>query len=339
MCDRILLSLCICFGTAAAAEIPASLLEGFKPLPEAVSTPSYPLTPERIALGKLLYFEPRISRDQKISCNSCHDLAKFGVDNLPTSPGFKNQLGDRNSPTTLNAAFHFVQFWDGRASDVEAQASGPVMNPVEMAAPSPAYVAAVLKSMPEYVAAFKKAFPGNPDPVTLENAAIAIAAFERKLVTPSRWDKYLAGNKTAISDAEKAGFMKFVANGCSGCHDGALVGGDEYRKLGLVRPWPDKSDPGRAKVTKSNDDQLVFKVPSLRNVVKTAPYFHNGKIADLETTVLRMGEHQMGKNLTKADVLAIITWLDTLTAPPPAELASPPKLPPSTASTPKPMTD
>jgi cytochrome c peroxidase len=317
-------------------EIPAPLLEGFKALPESAFNSSNPASPERVALGRMLYFEPRISRDQKISCNSCHDLAKFGVDNLPTSPGFKSQRGDRNSPTTLNAAFHFAQFWDGRAADVEAQASGPVLNPIEMAAPTPEYVSSVLKSMPEYVKAFKKAFPSEADPVSLQNAAIAIAAFERKLATPARWDKYLAGDKSALTDAEKTGFMKFVASGCSGCHNGEIVGGREYRKLGLVKAWPDKSDPGRAKVTSNSSDQLVFKVPSLRNVAKTGPYFHNGSIADLESAIIRMGEYQMGKTLIKEDVDSIVVWLQTLTAPPPALLASAPKLPPSTAATPKP---
>ncbi len=333
---RTLLSFLILTLGAVAVEVPKALLSGFEPLPVAAENKSNPATAEKVALGRMLYFEPRISRDQKISCNSCHDLARYGVDGKPTSPGFNNQLGDRNSPTVFNAAAHFVQFWDGRAPDVEAQASGPVLNPVEMAAPSPVYVAAVLRSMPEYVAAFQKAFPGQANPVTLNNAALAIAAFERKLLTPARWDKFLAGDNSALTDDEKQGFLKFVGKDCNTCHSGSLLGAREFRKLGVKKEWPNQTDAGRAKVTGNSADRMSFKVPSLRNVTRTAPYLHDGKTADLKTAIIKMGEYQCGKKVSDAEAASIATWMESLTGALPEELIRPPALPSSTASTPKP---
>ena len=192
----------------------------------------------------MLYYEPRLSKGQDISCNSCHMLDKYGVDLQPTSDGHKGKQGDRNSPTVYNAAGHFVQFWDGRAADVEEQAKGPVMNPVEMAMPSEKRVVAVLKSIPEYVELFKQAFPEDKDPVSYRNMARAIGAFERKLVTPSRWDKFLRGDSRALTNEEKAGFNLFMETGCQACHMGTYLGGNMYQMLGLAKPWPDASDPG-----------------------------------------------------------------------------------------------
>ena len=312
-----------------AAEIPSVLLSEFKPLPKALENPANPLTPAKVTLGKMLYFEPRISRDQKISCNSCHDLARFGVDGQPTSPGFprparRPQLAHdaqrrRPLPAVLGRS---------RAADVEAQAAGPMLNPVEMAAPTPVYVANVLKSMPEYVEAFQKAFPGQSNPVTITNAAVAIAAFERTLVTPSRWDKFLSGDATALNDAEKQGFLKFVEKGCNTCHTGVLVGGQEFRKLGTAKAWPDKHDTGRAKVTQQRIDEMMFKVPSLRNIARTGPYLHNGSIVNLGEVIVKMGEYQTGKKLTQAEAAAIETWLGSLTGTLPSEVV---QAPPTTA--------
>jgi cytochrome c peroxidase len=320
-----------------AAEIPPSSLHRFAPLPDVMASPSNPLTDAKISLGRLLYYEPRLSKNQKISCNSCHQLSKYGVDNQPTSSGHKAQRGDRNSPTVYNAAGHVAQFWDGRAPDVEAQAKGPVMNPVEMAMPSEAHVVAVLKSMPEYVEAFSKAFPGESDPVTYDNMAKAIGAFERKLTTPSRWDKFLQGDEGALTEAEQAGFNRFVAAGCSGCHSGAYVGGAGYFKLGIAAPWPDESDPGRFKVTKREADRLAFKAPSLRNIEKTAPYFHDGKVATLEDAVGLMARHEGGRQLNAQEVESIVTWLKSLTGELPAEYIREPKLPKSGPQTPRPQ--
>ena len=321
---------------AAPATIDAAQLQAFKSLPDMVASETNPITEAKIALGRMLYYEPRLSKSQEISCNSCHMLDKYGVDSQPTSDGHKGLTGDRNSPTVYNAAGHLAQFWDGRAPDVEEQAKGPVTNPIEMAMPSPDRVVAVLKSMPEYVASFKAAFPDEKDPVTYDNMAKAIGAFERKLITPSRWDKFLAGDANALTAEEKAGFQAYYEAGCQTCHAGAYVGGGSYQKLGAIKPWPDTSDPGREKVTKNEADRMVFKVPSLRNIVKTGPYYHNGKVASLAEAVSSMAGYQLGKTLTDAQIRSIIAWLGTLTGDLPAEYIKIPVLPKSTAKTPAP---
>jgi cytochrome c peroxidase len=317
--------------------IDATKLQLFQPLPEAMASTSNPITEEKVALGRMLYYEPRLSKSQKISCNSCHMLDKYGVDSQPTSDGHKGQTGDRNAPTVYLAAGHFVQFWDGRSPNVEEQAKGPMMNPIEMAMPSEKQVLAVLKSMPEYVDAFKRAFPDEKDPVTFDNAAKAIGAFERKLVTPSRWDKFLKGDQNALTAEEKAGFNTYVEAGCPTCHVGTYVGGNLFQKLGTMKPWPDASDPGREKVTKSEADRLVFKVPSLRNIDKTGPYYHNGKVAALDEAVSKMAEYQLGRNLSDSQVKSIIAWLGTLSGDLPVEYVKEPALPKSTGKTPKPV--
>jgi cytochrome c peroxidase len=290
-----------------------------------------PLTEEKINLGRMLYYDKRLSTAGDVACNTCHLLDKYGVDGTPTSTGHKGQKGNRNAPTVYNAAGHFVQFWDGRAQDVEAQAKGPVLNPVEMAMPSEKVVVAKLKSIPGYAAAFKAAFPDDKNPVSYENMAKAIGAFERRLVTPSKWDKFLGGDQAALTDAEKAGFNKFVEVGCQACHAGAYVGGSMYQKLGAVTPWDDTSDLGRFAVTKQDADRMMFKVPGLRNIEKTGPYYHHGGIATLEDAVREMAEHQLGKKLTDPDVQSIVTWLKTLTGEVPAEYVKEPELPKSSS--------
>jgi cytochrome c peroxidase len=310
-------------------------LQAFAPLPEAMPSGTGDLTEEKIMLGRMLYYEPRLSKSQGISCNSCHMLDKFGVDGESVSDGHKGQKGSRNSPSVYNAAGHIAQFWDGRAADVEEQAKGPVMNPVEMAMPAEKQVIAVLKSMPEYVQAFKKAFPENKDPVTFDNMANAIGAFERKLVTPARWDKFLRGDQASLTPAEKAGFNTFIAAGCQTCHAGAYLGGNLYQKLGVTKPYPDQSDQGRFLVTKSEGDKMLFKVPSLRNVEMTGPYFHSGKVPTLEETVAQMGEYQLGRRLNDAETKSIVTWMKTLTGDIPADYVKAPELPKSTTRTPR----
>lgn len=326
----------LCAAAAVAVEIPPAKLRAFKPLPTVVENPKNPVTPEKVQLGRMLYFENRLSKSHKFSCNSCHMLDRYGVDNEPTSEGHRGQRGDRNSPTVYNAAVHFVQFWDGRAADVEEQAKGPVMNPVEMAMPDEKTVIATLKSIPQYVEMFRKAFPGERDPVTFDNMARAIAAFERKLMTPSRWDRFLQGDKSALTDAEKAGFLKFADTGCATCHMGACAGGTMFQKLGVAKPYPGLKDEGRAKATGRVEDRFFFKVPGLRNVEKTWPYFHDGSVKTLEEAVQKMAEYELGNSLSPADVQSIVTWLKTLTGEIPADLTKPPALPPSTAKTPKP---
>ncbi len=320
-----------------APSLDEARLQEFAPLPETIPAKTAGPIEAQVSLGRMLYFDPRLSRSQTISCNSCHDLEKYGVDGLPTSPGFKGQLGDRNSPTVYNAAAHFVQFWDGRAPDVEAQAKGPVLNPVEMAMAGEKEVLAVLRSIPEYVSAFAQAFPGEKEPVTYDNLGMAIGTFERGLLTPSRWDKFLKGDKAALNEEEQAGLHAFVSAGCDACHAGALMGGAIYQKIGLVKPYPDASDPGRFKVTGNEGDRMVFKVPSLRNVSKTAPYFHNGKIPSLDQAVASMSEYQLSRPLSEAEVKSIVSFLNTLTGEVPAQYIRRPELPKSTAKTPKPQ--
>ncbi len=316
----------------AKVEIDAAQLEMFEPLPAVIESPGNPLTEEKIALGRMLYYDGRLSRTGEISCNSCHDLANYGVDSQPVSDGVEKKTGDRNSPTVYNAAGHFVQFWDGRAPHVEEQAKGPVMNPVEMAMASEKDVVKALIGVPEYVAAFKKAFPEERQPVSFDNVAKAIGAFERKLVTPSRWDRFLKGDKAALTDAEKAGFNKYVEVGCQACHMGAYVGGSMYQKMGLTKPWIQTTDLGRFKVTKREEDKMLFKVPSLLNIEKTGPYYHNGGVSTLEQAVKAMGEYQLGRQLSDSDIQSIITWLRTLTGEIPKEYIKQPDLPGTAAS-------
>jgi cytochrome c peroxidase len=311
-------------------------LQMFQPLPESMPSNVNQITDEKAMLGRMLYYEPRLSKSQQISCNSCHMLDKYGVDLQPTSDGHKGLRGDRNSPTVYNAAGHFVQFWDGRAADVEEQAKGPILNPVEMAMPSEKRVVAVLKSMPEYVDAFKKAFPGENEPINYENMAKAIGAFERKLVTPSRWDRFLRGDSQALTNEEKAGFNLFMETGCQACHTGTYLGGNSYQILGLVKPWADTSDPGREKVTKNEADRMRFKVPGLRNITETGPYYHNGKVQTLKEAVSRMAEYQLGKTLNDDQIRSIIIWLKSLKGEIPVEYIKEPVLPQSTSKTPKP---
>ncbi|APR82491.1 Cytochrome c551 peroxidase [Minicystis rosea] len=250
-------------------------------------------------------------------------------------PGHKGQLGARNSPTVYNAAGHFVQFWDGRAATVEEQAKGPLTNPVEMAMLSDKHVLEVLKSIPQYVDAFKKAFPDDKDPITYDNVGKAIGAFERKLVTPSRWDKFLKGDKSALTSDEKAGFNAFLDAGCAACHTGPYLGGAVYQKAGLLKPWPNQKDQGRFDVTKNEIDKMMFKVPTLRNVAKTAPYFHDGQTKTLEEAVKMMASYQSGKELKDSEVKSIVAFLDTLTGDVPKDYIKQPELPKSTAKTPK----
>jgi cytochrome c peroxidase len=321
---------------ATSQAIDSGKLAMFAPLPELLPVRSGAPTEAKITLGRMLFYEPRLSKSQTISCNTCHKLTNYGTDEEPTSTGHKGQHGDRNSPTVYNAALHFVQFWDGRAADLEEQAKGPLLNPVEMAMPSPVRAIAVLKSIPEYVEAFQRAFPNQKDPVTFDNMANAIGAFERRLLTPSPWDRFLKGDQAALTAEQQAGFNTFTAAGCQACHAGALVGGNLYQKLGAAKPFPDAADPGRYKVTKNESDRMVFKVPSLRNVAKTAPYFHNGRVPVLAQAVSQMAEYQLGRQLTDEEVRSIIAWLGSLTGEIPAEYIKEPPLPKSTAKTPRP---
>lgn len=324
---------------AAASGIDAAALAEkangiFKPLPDFMPKGEKP-DQALIDLGRQLYYDERISLGQDISCNSCHQLDKFGVDGEPTSPGHKGQRGGRNSPTTYNAALHIAQFWDGRAADVEAQALGPVLNPIEMAMGSEADVVAKLKAVPGYVDAFKAAFPGDADPITYAHFGDAVGAFERGLVTPSPFDKFLQGDHAALTTQQMKGLQTYMEVGCTTCHNGVAVGGAGYFKLGLVKPYETK-DIGKMEVTGNEADKYVFKVPSLRNITKTGPYFHDGSIGSLDEAVKLMGTHQLGRDLTDTQVKEIIAFLDALTGTPDAAYTKRPELPEAGPSFPEP---
>ena len=322
----------------AADHADAAALKIFAPLPEVIPGGAGAPTEEQVSLGRMLYFDARLSRSQTISCNTCHPLASYGMDGQATSEGYRGQHGKRNAPSVYNAAGHFAQFWDGRAADVEEQAKGPVRNPVEMAVISERDIVAVLESMPEYVTSFRNALPNDPEPVCFDNMAIAIGAFERKLLTPGRWDQFLRGDQASLTASEKTGLQAFLTAGCQNCHAGALLGGTSFHKLGVAKPYPDTSDPGRFNVTENEADRMFFKVPSLRNVAVTGPYFHNGEVTSLSVAVAQMAEYQRGRRLSDRQVGEIVTWLGALTGDIPAEYINEPRLPKCTATTPKPET-
>ncbi|MCA1963820.1 MAG: cytochrome-c peroxidase [Prosthecobacter sp.] len=329
------LAIALSIQPALADALSDSYLAMFRPLPSEVPAADNELTEAKINLGRMLYYETRLSKGGKMSCNSCHKLDAYGQDNLPFSPGHEGKLGGRSSPSTYNAALHIAQFWDGRAPTVEEQAKGPVLNPVEMGMPSADFVVEVLKSIPGYVEAFKAAFPGEADPINYDNFGKAVGAFERKLLTPSRWDEYLKGKKDALTAAEVKGYETFAKSGCVTCHNGPAVGGAMYQKLGLVKAWPELKDVGRMEATKQESDKFMFKVASLRNVTETAPYLHDGSVKTLEEMVSMMAEYQLGKTLSQEDVASIVTFLKALKGDIPKEYVAEPKLPESGPNTPK----
>lgn len=302
-----------------------SMAQGlFKPLASRADHPDNPITAEKVELGKTLFHDTRLSKTGNNSCNSCHNLATFGVDNLPTSKGDAGKFGDRNSPTVFNAAIHAFQFWDGRAKDVEDQAGGPILNPVEMAIPSKEFLIKRLKAVPEYQNKFKAAFPGESDPLTYTNIQLAIAAFERTLMTPSAFDAYLQGEIKALNEEQRAGLNEFIQVGCIQCHSGAGLGGAMFQKFGVFGDYRTAcnskgNDVGKMALTKSEGDRDFFKVPSLRNVAMTHPYFHDGSVSDLKEAVKIMGQLQLNKKLSEEQVASIVSFLNTLTSDIPAE--------------------
>ena len=315
----------------------------FQPLPSPQEMQkAHPFTPEQVALGHQLWFDSRLSRGNTVSCNSCHNLASAGVDNTPTSQGHKGQMGGRNSPTVLNAALLGSQFWDGRAATVEEQAGGPLLNPVEMANIDKAAVAKKIADIPEYQAQFKKAYADKGGAVNFENITDAIAAFERTLLTPSKWDDYLRGNINALTPQERQGVRSFINNGCIACHQGVNLGGNSFQKFGLVKGpyWQftgsKKHDEGRFEVTKAENDKFVFRVPGLRNVALTYPYFHDGSVWELDKAIAIMGEAQLGKQLPQSEVDNISAFLKTLSGKVPESARMLPELPPSVSANSRP---
>jgi cytochrome c peroxidase len=280
----------------------------------AIHRPPQERASEVVRLGRILYFDPLLSRTGRISCNSCHPLDRYGATATRVSVGIDGKLGRRNAPSVYNAAGHIGQFWDGRAATLDEQVAGPLGNPSEMGMPA-GRVVQVLSAIPEYQAAFARAFPGQEKPITIGNVAGAIADFERGLVTPARWDRYLDGDKL------------FANLGCMVCHTGTYVGGTMFEKLGVFFPWPNQTDHGRLEVTKNPADDMVFKVPSLRNVARTAPYFHDGSTDSLDTAVRMMAHHQLGVDLTEEEARSIAAWLGSLTGDIPSAYITPPALP------------
>ena len=296
----------------------------FKTLPVVAESEINPITKEKVALGKMLYYDTKLSKTGNNSCNSCHNLATYGVDNKPTSLGDAGKNGARNSPTVLNAALHTTQFWDGRAKDVEEQAGMPVMNPVEMNIESEAALIKKLSKVEEYKSAFSTAFPETANPITFDNLKKAIATFERTLITPSTFDKYLEGDIHAISEDQKKGLEIFMRNGCAACHNGALLGGSMFQKFGLIKEYRQftgstSNDDGRKVVTNLEADKDVFKVPSLRNIEKTYPYFHDGIVNDLASSVRIMVTTQTMNALPETDIELICKFLVSLTGEVPKE--------------------
>jgi cytochrome c peroxidase len=279
-----------------------------------------------VRLGRILYFDPLLSRTGKISCNSCHPLDRYGATSTKVSVGIDGRLGRRNAPTVYNAAGHFRQFWDGRAATLDEQVTGPLEDPSEMGMEA-GRVVQVLSEIPDYQAAFARAFPGQEKPITTGNVASAIADFERGLITPARWDRYLDGDTHALTQPEKEGAKLFANLGCMVCHTGAYVGGTMFEKLGVFFPWPNQTDHGRFEVTKNPADDMVFKVPSLRNVARTSPYFHDGATDSLDTAVRMMAHHQLGVDLSEEEARSIAAWLGSLTGDLPRDYIRPPNLP------------
>lgn len=327
---------------AMAGDLRADANAVFAPITPAAAAKAVKdneLTPAKIELGKKLFFDPRMSASQIISCNSCHNLSLGGVDAGSTSIGHGWQKGPRRAPTVLNAVFNGAQFWDGRAPDLKTQAKGPVQAGVEMNN-TPANVEATLNSIPGYVAEFKKAFPNDAKPANFDNFALAIEAFEATLITPgARFDKFLAGDEAALDATEKQGLRLFMDKGCGGCHGGVNVGGSDYFTFGVAeKPRPEllpAADKGRAAVTKSFSDEYAYRAAPLRNVALRAPYFHTGAVWTLEEAVQVMATSQLGVKLSGDETKAIVAFLGSLTGEQPR--VDYPVLPARTNATPHPM--
>ena len=320
----------------SAATVLDAAKKYFSPLPTRAESATNLTNPWKIALGRQLYYDPRLSKGQDVSCNTCHLLDKFGVDGEVTSKGHKGQRGERNSPTVYNAATHFSQFWDGRAATVEDQAQMPIVNPVEMAMADAAYVLRTIKSVPGYVEAFKATFPGEADPITMANIGKAIGSFERGLMTPGPFDEFLGGKMTALPGDALRGLELFVELNCVSCHAGPSIGGTMYQKLGSVKKYETK-DEGRFKITNNPEDKYVFKVPGLRNVTKTAPYLHDGSSKTLDDVLNVMATYQLAKGSLSDDERKYLTaFLESLEGKIDPAYIDKPELPPNGPETPGP---
>jgi cytochrome c peroxidase len=304
----------------------------FQPLPKDMATPEFPLTKERVALGRSLFFDTRFSIDGNMGCVTCHQPALYGTDARPRSIGVRNRPHPRHAPTVLNAPLQFVIHWRGDRVNAEDQVAQSLLSPITSGQPDEKALLARVNGIAGYAPLFKSAFPADPEPISRKNMALAVGAFERTLVTPSRFDDYLKGNIEALSAGERAGLAKFIEVGCVGCHNGAGVGGGMYQKFGVLEDYwkvtrSDPIDKGRAEVTNNDADLYMFKVPTLRNVAMTPPYFHDGSVATLPEAVKVMARLQLGAALEGKDVADIVSFLASLTGPLPPDFATAPVLP------------
>lgn len=321
-------------GAARTAELLARAQALFKPLPADVADAKHPLDAERVALGRALFFDPRLSVDGTVSCARCHQPALYGTDGLPKPIGAEHRLNPRNAPTVLNAALNFVQHWRGDRVDVEDQATQALTGKPSFGLHDHAEAARKIRAIPGYASMFKAAFPQADDAITALNFGTAVGAYERILLTPSPFDAFLKGDVTALSPRARAGLAKFMDTGCIACHSGVGVGGAAYQKFGLVENYWNATgskdiDKGRYDVTHKAADMYVFKVPSLRNVAMTPPYFHDGSVATLPQAIRVMARVQLGRKLSDVDVGDIEVFLGSLTGKLPVSYAEAPILPPA----------
>ena len=306
----------------------------FEKLPIHFGDPEHPVTPERVALGKALFFDPRWSVDANVSCATCHNPALYGGDALPKSIGVKGKQHPRNAPTVLNVASHVSANWRGERKDVEDQAVTAAIGVFSTGHTEHAAWIAQIEAIRGYFPMFQRAFPNAAWPISPANLGLAIGAYERMLVTPAPFDAYLAGEISALTPQARTGLRTFIETGCVACHSGAGVGGTSYRKFGVhMDYWKATGskdiDKGRFDLTKNESDLYVFKVPGLRNVAMTAPYFHDGSVATLPEAVRVMASAQLGKSLTDGEVQDIVAFLHSLTGELPNGFATAPALPPS----------
>ncbi len=320
------------FGESVDEDLLKQAKQIFSPLPQVMVSEKNSITPEKVKLGKMLFYESRISIDGTVSCVKCHPISLYGADGLKKSIGNNCKVNPRNAPTLFNAAAQISAHWIGNRTDVEDQARQSVIGPPSFGLPSYEALEKKLREIKGYNDLFKKAFPKDDDPITVDNFAKSVGAFERTLVTPSPFDAYLKGGKGGLKEKEKRGLKTFIEGGCTACHSGQYMGGQMYQKFGIVEPYwkytqSETIDEGRYVVTKNESDKYLFKVPVLRNVAKTAPYFHDGSIGKLEDAVLIMGKVQFGRDLTKPQVENIIAFLISLTGKIPEEVLKAPLLP------------
>jgi len=321
-----------CFAVEGNNDLLTQAKQVFGQLPKAMESEKNPITPEKVKLGKMLFYETRISADGTVSCARCHPLSLYGADGLKKSIGSNCRVNIRNAPTVLNAADLIAQNWTGNRTDFEDGSKKSVINPLTYAMPSHEAAEKILKGIEGYRPLFEAAFPADKDPVNIDNFAKAVGAFGRTLVTPSPFDDFLAGKQDALTQNQKQGLKSFMDLGCAGCHSGAFIGGKTYTKFGIAQPyWKyTKSEPvdnGRYEITKQEDDKYVFKVPDLRNVVKASPYFHDGSVARLDESIRIMSKVQLDKDLAEPQLADISAFLESLTGQIPDDAMEIPILP------------